>query len=258
MTVYLDLVILLNFIVDLLLLVGTNRLSGYPLGLGRCVLAAALGGVYGGACLLPGFRFLSSTLWRLVSLGVMGLLAFGLVPGTLRRCVLFALLSMALGGIALGLGSGSFGSLVGAAGAVCGMCLVGFSGKAGSQQYIRLSLRHNGRVVELMALHDTGNTLRDPVTGERVIVAGPEAARKLLGLTPEQLRSPIETVASGVAEGLRLIPYRAVGQSHGMLPALRVREARVGDRKGSVLIAFTAEGLGEEHTGYEALVGGAI
>ena len=201
MVVYLDLVILLNFAVDLLLLVGTNRLTGYPAEPGRCILAAAMGGIYGGACLLPGFGFLGGTLWRLVILGVMGIVGFGLGTGTLRRCVLFVLLSMALGGIALGLGSGSFGSLVVAAGALCGMCMVGFSGKAGTQQYIRVCLRHHGRVVELMALHDTGNTLRDPVTGERVIVAGPEVARKLLGLTADQLGSPIETVASGKVEG---------------------------------------------------------
>ena len=58
MDIYLDLAVILNFIVDFLLLLGTNRLAGFPLDARRCALAAALGGVYGGACLIPGFSFL--------------------------------------------------------------------------------------------------------------------------------------------------------------------------------------------------------
>ena len=48
MRVYLDLVILLNFLVDYLLLLGTNRISGFPLTPGRTALAAVLGGIYFG------------------------------------------------------------------------------------------------------------------------------------------------------------------------------------------------------------------
>lgn len=258
MTVYLDMVILLNFLVDLLLILGADRLAGYPLRMGRSLGAAALGGIYGGACLLPGFRFLGNTLWRLVSLGLMGLAAYGIGPGTVKRCVLFALLSMALGGIALGLGSGDFLTLVGAAAAVCGMCAVGFSGGAGGQRFVPVRLFHEGKCLDFLALHDTGNTLRDPVTGEAVLVAGPSVAKKLLGLTTDQLRSPVETVSTARIPGLRLIPYRAVGQDQGMLVALRIREAVVGKRKGSVLVAFTSEGLGEDQGTFEALVGGAI
>lgn len=72
MTVYLDVVLLLNFLVDFLLLLGTNRLMGHPLEPGKCALGALLGSVYAGASMLPRLRFLGSWLWRLVSLGAMG------------------------------------------------------------------------------------------------------------------------------------------------------------------------------------------
>ena len=51
MEVYLDVLMLLNFMVDLLLMVGTNRLSGHSPGCKRALPAAAMGGIYGGACL---------------------------------------------------------------------------------------------------------------------------------------------------------------------------------------------------------------
>ena len=58
MAVYLDLVVLLNFLVDALLLMGANRLTGHPPGWKRVALAAAIGGVYAGVCMLPECRFL--------------------------------------------------------------------------------------------------------------------------------------------------------------------------------------------------------
>ena len=78
MRVYLDLVMGLNFLVDLLLLLGTNRLSGFPAGWKRTVPAAALGAMYSGGCCLPGFYFLGNTFWRLVCLGLIRLRLPGL------------------------------------------------------------------------------------------------------------------------------------------------------------------------------------
>ena len=69
---YLDVLGALNFGVDLLLLLATNRLAGYPTALGRLVPAAVIGGVYGCACILPGLYFLAGTVWRMVFLGIMG------------------------------------------------------------------------------------------------------------------------------------------------------------------------------------------
>ena len=60
MTVYLDVVMMLNFLVDLLLLLGAGRLCGMKVKLRRALLAAAVGGVYAGFCLLSGFSFLGN------------------------------------------------------------------------------------------------------------------------------------------------------------------------------------------------------
>ncbi len=251
--VYLDLVMLLNFLVDLLLLVGTNRLAGYPPGFLRCALAAVLGGVYGGACLLRGFAFLGSFLWRMVSLGFMSVLAFGTGTGAMRRTMLFVLLSFALGGVALGLGNGGFWGLVSAGATVCALASLGFWGKQG-QHFRQYTLAWGERRVTVTALEDTGNGLKDPVTGEPVLILGPAAAQNLTGLTREQLRCPVETLAAGAIPGLRLIPYRAVGQAQGMLLALKVR----GERDRPVLVAFAPEGLGEGMGEFEALTGGLV
>lgn len=255
--IFVDLVMGLNFLVDFLLILGTNRLAGFPAGAGRAAVAAALGGIYGGACMVPGFRFLGSTLWRLVSLTLIAVLAFGWNRSALQRGAVFVLLSMALGGIALGLGNGTFWMLVLSAGAVWLLCRFSFRGSLGAREYVPVQLRWEGKNLSLIALRDTGNTLRDPLTGEQVLVAGADVAQELVGLSEHQLLHPVETLASAVLPGLRLIPYRAVGQPCGMLLALRFPEGKIGKNTASPLVAFAPQVLGRGES-YRMLTGGVV
>lgn len=252
--VYLDLVVLLNFMVDFLLILGANRLAGFPASPVRSAAAAAVGGIYGGVCLLPSFRFLGGIVWRFVFLALMALIAFGLNRSALRRGVLFILLSMALGGIALGIGNGGRLALIGGAAGVTLLCAVGFQGKVGTQKYATVELELNGRKRQMTALHDTGNTLKDPVTGWGVLVAGPDVAWDLLGLTAGQLSTPVQTMVQPPCPGLRLIPYRAVGQPSGMLLAARMDKVKINGKNRDMIVAFAPQNLGMD--GYEALAGG--
>lgn len=245
-------VVILNFLVDFLLLLGTNRLSGFPLSVKRCGLAAALGGIYSGACMLHGFRFLGNTLWRVVSLMLIAATAFGCDRSAVKRGGVFLLLSMALGGIAIRFGRGDFLTLVLAAAGVWLLCRVAFGNTVGSREYVPVSLTYGGHSASLIALRDSGNTLRDPITGEQVFVIAGEVAQSLTGLSEQQLRTPLETLALRPIPGLRLIPYRAVG-SGGMLLGLRFENVKVGNRTQSAIVAFAPEGLGGGMA-YQALV----
>lgn len=247
--------ILFNFLVDFLLLVGANCLSGFPAGMLRASGAAAIGSIYAAACLLPGFHFLGNMLWRCVALLAMGTAAYGLRRSAIRRTILFVFLSMALGGIALGLGNGGFFAVISAAAGVCAMCILGFGGKVRGAQLVPVTVRSKHTTVHLTALVDTGNTLRDPVSGESVLVLDADTAYRLSGLTKQQLTQPVETVASGTVPGLRLIPFRSVGRSSGMLLAQRVEEVKIRKKRAGTLVAFAPgelSGAGK----YQALTGG--
>lgn len=257
MRVYLDLVVLLNFLVDFFLLLGTNRLSGFPLGWKRCFWAAAVGGVYAGACMLPRFRFLGNILWRTVSLAGIGVIAFGCNRSMVKRCAVFLLLSMSMGGISVCLGRANMPALLLAAGGMWLLCRLSFGSGVGQQEYVPIQLTYGEKTMNIIALRDSGNTLRDPITGEQVMVVSRDVAYKLLGLTRDQLRTPLETLAMGAVPGLRLIPYCAVGQGSGILLGLRMDRVKIGDREQSSIVAFAPEGLGEG-TVYQALTGGAI
>ena len=256
MEVYLDLFVLLNFLVDFLLLLGTNRLTGHPPGLKRAAGASILGGLYAGVCILPGFSFLGNTLWRLASLALMSMIAFGMQKNSIRRGTVFVFLSMALGGVAVGLGRGGFWSVLLSAGGVCMLCLVGFRGKLTQQRYVPVTITCGARTVALTALVDTGNTLRDPISGFPVVVVDETVAGKLCQLTRNQIAHPVETLGSVKLPGLRLIPYSAVGQSTGMLLGIRADRVQVEGKTGKYIVAFAAQNLG--HGQYQALTGGVL
>ena len=255
MGIYLDLLILLNFLVDFCLLVGTNRFAGYPNGMKRCILGGILGGLYAGACMIPGFHFLGNEFWRLVSLVLMGGTAFGWNRSGLQRGAVFLILSLALGGIAAGMNGKSFLGLVTAGGMIWLLSRMGFRG--GQKEYVPIELSWNEKRMSLIALRDTGNNLRDPITGEQVLVAGADVGEKLLGLTRYQLAHPVETLASGCIPGMRLIPYTAVGQPGGILLAVRFQGAKIGNTYGDPLVAFAPDVLARGEV-YQMLTGGAI
>lgn len=67
-------------------------------------------------------------------------------------------------------------------------------------------IEQNGKTVQLIALCDTGNSLRDPIYGREVNLVS---------------KKSVETLLDGQSElGVHLIPYRSVGQSEGLIPTV--------------------------------------
>ena len=249
---YFYLTILLSFLVDFLLLMGANRLAGFPHAPLRCALAAGISGIYGGLCLK--YPFLGMSLLHFGVLTLISAVAYGISKTMLRRGVLFILLRLAVGGIA----SGSRGmSVLAAAAVVMLLCLLGFGGRAYGREYIPVELCYNGKKLRLLALRDTGNMLRDPITGQAVLVVDAAAGQALLGLSLEQLADPIGAVASASVPGLRLLPYRSIGSPQGMLAAIRLENTKIGDYRGSTVVAFAPQKLDREGI-YRGLTGGIV
>ena len=231
----------LTFLVELMLLLGAGRLWGVVPKLRRCAAGAAIGAVYTVACLVPDLAFLNSFLWRMVFAVLIGLATYG---GNLVQSLRFALLYL---GVSLLAQSADRENLPAAVLAAAGLWMLCRSALQ-DRSLIPLELSREGIRVNLTALRDTGNSLRDPVTGEQVLVLSPEAAFTLTGLTVQLQHRPIP--------GLKLIPYRAVGSS-GFLLGLRFPDAKIGGRRRSVVAAFAPEGLGRGDA-FQALAGGFL
>ena len=257
MTVYLDFVILLNFIIDLLLLIAADRLTGYPSVLWRKILAAGLGGIYAGLCMIPQLGYLGAAAWRIFTLLFMASVAFGFDRSSIQRGTVYLFLSMGLGGICTAVSADNMLSLILCTASVLLLCRLGFHSGVGRRKYVKVTFSYRGNIHQVTALVDTGNTLTDPITGEQVTVAGADAAAKLLGLTEPQLRDPITTMQDSPVQGLRLIPYRSVGNPTGMLLAIKMDGVKIEDKEAGRMVAFAPDCFKNGDT-YQALAGGVL
>lgn len=255
--VYADSVFFLNTLMDYLLFLSTARLAGIPLRRRRYVLAALLGGIYAVACFFPQMGFLSQTPVKAAVGGLLALIAFGGEERLLRLTVLLFAVSCAMAGCVLGLGLLSGGTVPAANGifytdvsfrvlliattaayltlAVVFRAAVSH-GVEGKRLPVELSI--HGRTMDLTALYDSGNSLRDPVSGEGVLVLSCGAADAVLPrevralLTPQalhdpaQLLLPLRKTAPQLAP--QLLPYQAVGTGSGLLLAVRTDYIKIG------------------------------
>ena len=147
----------------------------------------------------------------------------------------------------------------------CGLChLILSRVTAHSGQLIPLTIRLGPHAVPLTALLDTGNTLKDPLTGEPVLVVDAGVAARLLpdaGLNAAALADPAGLFAflseQYPSDRFRLIPYRAVGTASGLLLAVRCSVTGKSGRSEPKLVAFSPTPVSQ--TGeFDALIGGVV
>ena len=122
--------------------------------------------------------------------------------------IVFTLLNLSLGRIA-DRENEILSILLGAAGLGLS-CLV--LGKR--HQYIPVELTCSGQTVTLTALRDTGNTLRDPITGRQVLIVDADIAKKLL----ENEGLPITEIASKLNYSTIYVFSRAFKNKFGISP----------------------------------------
>lgn len=236
-----DLLFLLNFLMDLVWLLMTGRLAGLRSGRWRLAGAAAAGALLAVWAVFPTGLWLRGPLGA--ALGTGAVLAAAFAPCSLRqawRALGAFLLSgaaitgtvmlvrMRLPGVGLYMPAKVSGGLVLVGVAVGGVGARYFwewvRDRAQLKQGIwSVRILIEGQSVNLPALVDTGNHLRDPLTSTPVAVVDAAALRQVL---PPEVSQAVAMGWAGLerlpdewAARCRLVPYRAVGCPEGMLLA---------------------------------------
>lgn len=105
-----------------------------------------------------------------------------------------------------------------------------------------------GNRVFLRCLHDSGNALLDPVSGDSVLIAPASRLAPLFPGCEDELSSTDCTRLISLPQlsgKMRLIPYSAVGTESGMLAAFRPDAVYVdGEQRDDVIVAVSPTPLG--------------
>lgn len=250
--VYLDMVMAVNFVMDVFLLWLTGRLARQKTPLLRLVLASLIGSMYFLLVLFPPMKLHYSWGTKLVISLLMVSVAFRPAnwPSFLRLTALFYVVSFGVGGAILALFSQRvFTTVLGVffernspslAWWILPIGLLLFAVLlALGKRYLRSRITAHFYPVQIKlgeqtvcgtAFVDTGNALRDPLTKKAVAVADydllsplfPGTIQEVLARRPEEgLAIPAEKLSREWITRLRLVPYRGIGGQDGVLWGFR-------------------------------------
>ncbi len=186
--IYADVLFALSVFTDYLLCLVTARFCSLKLRRGRYLAAAALGGAYAVAVFLPGLAWLAQPLVELCAAGIMGLVAFGGEERLFRCLGAFLAVSASFGGAAwaVALRGGSMPApdlkLLAAVflGSYAVLTLLSRTRQRRAREHrVEAVLTFNGKETAFTVLEDSGNCLRDTITGNEVMLASPAALRPL-------------------------------------------------------------------------------
>ncbi len=222
MTVYADVLFLVNFSLDYVSLYITGRLMSRPLYVRRLAAASALGALYAVSALfwnIPEPLYIAATL--AVS-GIMCLFAYRRAcKGALASAVetagsalLLFSVGCALGGAMTAIyslgkgysagepGGGGAGTMTMTAVAAAAVTVTALAGRVAKKRrgvkHARVTLTDGGKSVTLDALSDSGNLLFDPTSGRPALIVSADAAADVL---PQKIREAAlsEDVAGSAA-----------------------------------------------------------
>ena len=266
-TVYADLYFMINFSMDFLCFYLVSRLLGLAMSTARAALASALGGAYAVLALVLGATGAGGLLLDALVCALMCAVAFG-KRGGIRRllfyiAVYFAV-SVTLGGFMTAifnlLNRTSLGALsvsedgvsawllavIAAIGAVITLLGGRSLRRRASKRRVRLSVSVGQRHAELDALCDSGNMLREPISGKLCIIVSLSAMERIL---PPAVSCAISGASKEIDAptclklGLRVVPT-STATGEGMLFALRPDSVSVDDGRESysvdALLAFSS------------------
>lgn len=266
MYVYVDTLVALNWIMNVVILLGTSKMTGVTPRLARISLSAGLGALASLVMFLPYGIFMRWPWVKVLVSLIMVAIAFQPLPWRRWPVILsiFYLISFMLGGLVLAMlyfmdtstyitngvftmQHASWITLVSAAVILC--CLGHWAwGKLASRRWqpkfimpIRIYL--HGKNVRILALMDSGNCLKDPISHMPVVIAEYTSLKPVL---PADVCSFFdETAEDNWLELLHKLPYEWVSRLH-IVPYSSL------GRKGGLVIGFRPDYLTIEEQGGEA------
>ena len=257
MTVYLDVVLLENLCMNYIILFATGYLMKIKMRQIRIIASSLLGGIYAVVAYLEILPIYSSFVMKIILSILMVYLAFfpkG-IKSLCKQLVIFYLTSFAFGGCAFallyfikpqnilirnGVYVGTYPIKIALLGGIVGFIITYIAFRVIKTKLHKRDMIYNVQIqiedktLNLKAMLDTGNLLKDPISGIPVVVV---EKSKLYSILPTKLLDNIEKLIGGDGETLldqieekeiltrfRMIPFSSVGKKNGLMLGFKANQ----------------------------------
>lgn len=285
MTVYIDVLFVVNMIINYLLLQATAKITRQSTSALRILAGALAGALYAVCMFFPQIKALYTVAAKISVSFILVAITFTIrKPKTFfKTVVVFYITSFIFGGISLGLfyftGAGK-GTVISNGvfyynlplrtlilSTAIAYCIIRTAWKVYKsdkmRDYRKVDIYLYGKNVSLNALIDTGNMLSDPLTQMPVVVAEFEKLQNILpqsfNTVYSQMHDSPESIIinesiSDIAPRLRIIPYSSLGADEGILLGFKPDAVKIGRQvTNDIIIGIYGSRL-SKNKDYEALL----
>lgn len=259
MTIYIDIVFFENLIMNSIILIATGMILKQKLSWIRILLASSLGAIYSILSYISTFKIYSNLILKIILSILIIYIAYN--PQTIKKLwksiLIFYLTSFVFGGAAfaliyivkpqeilmkngLFLGTYPLKTVILAAVIAFIVLITAFTIVKNrinkKDMFCDIEVELNSRKIDVKAMIDTGNLLKEPITNTPVIVM---EHTLLYECIPREILDNLENILGGdfekIPEGikkeyisrLKLIPFSSLGKQNGMLVGIKADKVKI-------------------------------
>lgn len=268
MTIYIDIVLIENIIMNYIILFATAIVSKIKIKHIRIFIASLLGAIYSVITYMGILKLYSSIVMKILLSILIVYIAFN--PQSLKKMwknlLIFYLTSFVFGGVAFaliyilkpqdilmknGFFLGTYPLKTVLLGAIISFLVILVAFKIIKDKFLKkdlfcdLEIKINNKIVKTTAMIDTGNCLKDPITNNPVVVI---EHTLLYECIPKQILNNLDNIIGGDFEGipqeiketyiskLKLIPYSSLGKQNGILLGIKPEYVKVSTEENERII----------------------
>ena len=259
MTIYIDIIIVENLIMNYIILYATGLISKSKKSYLRMFLASLIGAIYATLEYALKVNIYSNIILKTILSIIIVYVAFYQqnAKKMCKQLVLFYVTTFTFGGIATyliyvlkpqniiiknGMYVGTYVLKVIFIGAIVGTIILAIAFKMAKNKLTKkdmickVKIKLNGKEETVEAMVDTGNMLKEPITGTPVVVVERTSLYELL---PKEILNNTESILGGDFEKipeeikneyvpkLKLIPFASLGKQNGMLVGIKPEKIEI-------------------------------
>lgn len=291
MTIYIDVVLIENLIMNYIILFATGIIIKTKIKHIRLIFASLIGAIYSVIAYMSILEIYTSIIFKFILSIIIAYIAYN--PQNIKRMwkdlLIFYLTSFVFGGVAfsliyivkpqeilmkngLFLGTYPLKTIILGSILAFGIIITAFkivkTKISQKDMYCTIEVNIDDKDVITRAMIDTGNLLKEPITGKPVIVL---EQTLLYNIIPNEILNNIEKILGGDLEKipdeikskycsrLKLIPFTSLGKQNGMLIGINAKKVKmkyedIESQKNDVIIGIYNKSLTKRGE-YRALVG---
>ena len=259
MTIYLDIVLIENLIMNSIIIYATAIIMKVKIKNLNILLSSIIGAIYSIMTYISNLKIYSNIFIKIILSIIMVYIAYKpqSLKILLKQILIFYLTSFLFGGVAFaliyvvkpqeilmrnGLFLGTYPLKTVFLSAIIASVIGIFGFKivknkiSKKDMYCQIIIKLNNKEIQTTAMVDTGNLLKDPITGNPVIVVESSLLEKIL---PLELLLNLDKIIGGEFENvteeirntymnkLKLIPYASLGKQNGMLIGIKGDDVKI-------------------------------